>query len=93
MPSSSYILISAFTTDLRHIQGKNNVVADALSRVQLNENAISSMDSSMDTIDYKAMADVQPMDNETHALCTAIISLQLKRFQSDLFACFYVICL
>uniref|UniRef100_A0A1X7UFV5 Reverse transcriptase RNase H-like domain-containing protein n=1 Tax=Amphimedon queenslandica TaxID=400682 RepID=A0A1X7UFV5_AMPQE len=28
--------ISKFTSDIRHIQGKDNPVADALSRVQLN---------------------------------------------------------
>ena len=70
--------ISEFTTDLHHIQGKNNVVADALSHVQLNE----ILTTSTTTIDYEAMAKAQKAGKETHALYTAITSLfSTKIFQ------------
>ena len=43
--------ISQFTSDIRHIQGRLNPVADALSRVELN-----AVESSSPTIDSEAMA-------------------------------------
>uniref|UniRef100_A0A5S6QTC1 RNA-directed DNA polymerase n=1 Tax=Trichuris muris TaxID=70415 RepID=A0A5S6QTC1_TRIMR len=43
--------ITSFTSDIRHIKGKNNAVADALSRVSLN--ALSFI---LDSADLKALA-------------------------------------
>ena len=43
--------ISQFTSDIRHIQGRLNPVADALSRVELN-----AVESSSPTIDLEAIA-------------------------------------
>ncbi|CAH8639289.1 unnamed protein product [Schistosoma guineensis] len=47
--------ISQFTTDLRHIQGKSNCVADALSRIQMN--AVT-----LPVLDLPAMAAAQAND-------------------------------
>ena len=47
--------ISQFTTDLRHVQGKSNCVADALSRIQIN--AITPT-----VLDFPAMASAQAQD-------------------------------
>ena len=43
--------VSEFTTDVRHIEGKANTVADTLSRGE-----ISAISSSQPGVDYKAMA-------------------------------------
>ena len=48
--------ISEYTTDIRHISGKANFVADALSRVFINTVGIG--------IDFHAMAEAQETDNE-----------------------------
>ena len=49
--------ISQFTTDLRHIAGKNNLAADALSRAYINN-------ITGDTIDFDAIAAAQETDDE-----------------------------
>lgn len=59
--------ISEFTTDIRHIQGKDNLVADMLSR--------ANVDSIQLGIDYCGMAADDP---EVQALCTATSSLQVE---------------
>ena len=46
--------ISEFTTSIRHVQGKNNFVADTLSRALIDEVQLS--------IDYAAMAAAQQQD-------------------------------
>ena len=46
--------VSQFTTDIRHVAGQDNVVADALSR----------LDSVEEAIDFEAMATSQAMDPE-----------------------------
>lgn len=47
--------ISEYSTDIRHIPGNENNVADMLSRIE----AVSS-----DSIDYEKMAELQRMDND-----------------------------
>lgn len=48
--------IGQFTTDIRHVSGKDNVVADTLSRIeQVN---------TIDTLDYNLLAEYQQTDDE-----------------------------
>ena len=62
--------ISEFTTDIRHIQGKDNIVADTLSR--------ANIDSIQLGIDYCGMAADQRDDPEVQALRTAPSSLRVE---------------
>ena len=63
--------ISEFTVDIRHVAGKDNVVADALSRA-----AISAINGG---IDFSALATSQLADPVGMVACqTAITYLQLK---------------
>ena len=52
--------VSEFTTNVRHVRGADNVVAEALSRVSLEDNetdVIAAMDEVMTSvINYAAMA-------------------------------------
>ncbi|XP_039429735.1 uncharacterized protein LOC120413094 [Culex pipiens pallens] len=68
--------ISCFTTDIRHISGRNNVVADALSRV-----ATISMPC---PIDYEQMAVDQAADDELQQLLTSGTSLKLVLKETSL---------
>ena len=52
-------LISQFTSDIRHVQGNRNAVADALSRVSTN--ALHTSDSTP-VVDFRAMAAAQVDD-------------------------------
>ena len=61
--------ISEFTTDIRHVQGKHNHVADALSR--------AAVESIHEGIDYEAIAASQATDPEVQAYRTAQSGLQL----------------
>ena len=64
-------VISEYTMDIRHVAGKDNVVADALSRTVIS--AISG------GIDFSALAAAQLADPVDMAACrTAITGLQLK---------------
>lgn len=58
-------LISQFTTDIRHVKGRDNAVADALSRV--GANALHSNDS-LTIMDFTAMAAAQASDPELQRL-------------------------
>ena len=69
--------VSEFTTDIRHISGKTNVVADALSRIEINQVIKGSI--LPETI--LEIATAQANDPEILALRTAITSLQLKDFE------------
>ena len=60
--------ISEFTTDIKHLSAKVNVVADCLSR-SINKISLG--------IDYTAMAQAQHASQELQAYPTAITSLQL----------------
>lgn len=62
-------LISQFTTDIQHISGKNNLTADALSRIE----AISP------TVDMEKLASMQQNDEELKDLLSSGSSLQLQR--------------
>lgn len=61
--------ISQFTTDVKHIAGEDNVVADALSRIE----AISA------PIDFNALSRSQDKDAELTTLLNGNTSLQLKK--------------
>ena len=52
--------VSQYTTDIRHVPGKHNEVADALSRISVN--AISPSSPAM--IDFRVMAEHQRTDEE-----------------------------
>ena len=62
--------ISEYTTDLQHVEGKNNVVADALSRVEINQVHLG--------IDYQQMARDQQLDPELPAYKTSITGLRFR---------------
>ncbi|GFS16761.1 Pol polyprotein [Elysia marginata] len=51
--------ISEFTTDIMHVSGKSNMVADCLSRAALGNVVLD--------IDYDAMAKVQKEDKDVKA--------------------------
>jgi cleavage and polyadenylation specificity factor subunit 1 len=61
--------IAQFTTDIRHISGQNNVVADVLSRVE----PVAAPPS------HEALAASQNGDNELRALLESITALRLAR--------------
>ena len=58
--------ISEFTTDLRHAKGKNNAVADAFSRIQINATSYTE-------IDFRAIAQAQADDHDTQCLKARVI--------------------
>ena len=64
--------ISEFTTDIQHVKGKDNRVADTLSR------AITDIANVQLGIDYRAMARAQQQDAEVQAYRTASSSFQLE---------------
>lgn len=66
--------ISEFTTDVRHIEGKRNHVADALSR--------GSISTLLLDMDYTALARAQ-LEQEVQAYRTAISGLKLEDIQLD----------
>ncbi|GFO15326.1 Pol polyprotein [Plakobranchus ocellatus] len=65
--------ISEFSTDIRHVSGKSNVVADCLSRAALSNVVLG--------IDYDAMAKAQTEDKDVKAFPTAITGLRIMPFQ------------
>ena len=62
--------ISEFTTDIQHIQGKNNQVADTMLRATV-------LDVHLGT-DYKAIAEAQKGDPEVQILHTGKSNLVIK---------------
>lgn len=66
-------LIGQFSTDIRHISGKDNVVADALSRIQT-----ISLSSSLD---YNLIAQQQEADEELKFLKTQKTGLKFLRIE------------
>lgn len=63
--------ISEFTTDIRHIKGTDNEAADALSR-------ITSLGTSISTVDWEGLARAQIEDPELQALRDHPRSLRLQ---------------
>jgi hypothetical protein len=63
--------IAQFTTDIRHISGQDNVVADALSRVE----SVTAPPS------HDALAASQDGDNKLRTLLTSSTALRLERQQ------------
>ena len=61
--------ISEFTKDIKHVQGKHNHVADALSR--------ATTDFIHEGVDYEEMTANQKVDLEVQVYHTASFSLQL----------------
>ena len=53
--------ISQFLTDIRHIAGRGNPVANALPCVETNA---VQLDTTPPTVDFQAMAKAQPTDTE-----------------------------
>jgi hypothetical protein len=70
--SRQLLFIAEFTTDIRHISGKNNIVADALSRVETI--------SCPSTIDYEQLARAQNEDTDLPTLLQQP-NLQLKKIK------------
>ena len=77
--------IAEFTTDVRHIPGKTNVVADLLSRVRLEEelpsrSPLSTIDAvtHIDSINYNEMARSQVDDHQVQAFRAASTALILR---------------
>ena len=64
--------ISEFTTCVQHIDGKNNSVADVLSRLHIN--AVHGL---LPGVDYQALALAQQQDDEIPAFRTAVSNLVL----------------
>ncbi|KAK3797489.1 hypothetical protein RRG08_040971 [Elysia crispata] len=67
--------ISEFSTDIRHISGKDNVVVDCLSR---NTTGTNNLDNFVLGIDYAAMARAQTQDTDVQAFQTAITGLTIQ---------------
>jgi transposase InsO family protein len=67
--------ISEFSTDVRHIAGKDNTVADALSRIPVH--SIMAQVG----IDYAGMAAAQENDDDIKAYRTAVTGLVLEDVQ------------
>ena len=56
--------ISQFTSNIRHIHGSDNVVADALSRIETN----ALLSGQPPVVDFAAMAKAQATDPQIRAL-------------------------
>ena len=65
--------ISQFTTDIRHISGKENTVADALSRYGVNTVRTPAQ------IDFAKIARAQEEDEELQQLQSSTSSLQFEK--------------
>jgi len=68
--------ISQFTTDIWHISGQGNPVADALSRLEANAMQCESAPS---TIDFQAIAKAQLTDPQLQQLQSSPTTLTLAR--------------
>ena len=60
--------ISQYSTDIRHVAGAENTVADALTRAAIEEVRIG--------VDFGRMADLQQQDGEIQAYRTAVTALR-----------------
>jgi hypothetical protein len=66
-------LIAQFTTDIRHISGQDNVVADALS--------LSRVESVTSPLSHDILAASQDTDDELRTLLASNTALRLKKLQ------------
>ncbi|XP_078483086.1 uncharacterized protein LOC144743359 [Ciona intestinalis] len=69
--------ISEYTTDFQHVSGKNNRVADALSRA-----LVGNRHAAVIHLDYRKLAKAQ-LDPEVQAYRTAISNLKLENIAVD----------
>ncbi|GBO41869.1 Transposon Ty3-G Gag-Pol polyprotein [Araneus ventricosus] len=65
--------ISQFSTDIRHVNGKDNIIADTLSRIEID--AITAPPN----LDYKKIAQEQLNDSELEQLLESNSSLKLEK--------------
>ena len=70
--------ISEFSTDIQHVSGKNNPVADALSRSLTEQQPSETLNAVAEGVDYIAMAISQGTDEEVQSLRIKTTSLVLK---------------
>ena len=68
--------IAEYTADLRHVRGRDNAVADALSRVDISINPVARM-TDPSSLDLLKMAQAQAADVGVQAYRTAITQLVL----------------
>ena len=64
--------VAEFTNDVQQVSGRDNVVADALSRTPTIAAVLSP------EINYRQLAADQATSDEIHACCTAITGLKLE---------------
>ena len=70
--------ISEFTTDIHHLSGKDNVVADNLSRPP-----IATVTTSLSGLDFRQMAADQLTDNNVHCFRSAVTDLKFQDIPID----------
>lgn len=63
--------VAQFTSDIRHLPGDQNVVADALSRI-----GAVSLDGNFD---YESLADAQTADEEVISMCTSASKYKFEK--------------
>lgn len=68
-------LIGQYTTDLRHIKGSDNIIADFLSRINHQSNVNESEE--VCTIDYDEIAKHQPTDPDFHTMQSGSADMKL----------------
>ena len=68
--------IAEYTADLRHVRGRDNAVADVLSRVDISINPVARM-TEPSSLDLLKMTRAQAADAEVQAYRTAITQLVL----------------
>ncbi|GFT44604.1 transposon Ty3-G Gag-Pol polyprotein [Trichonephila clavipes] len=70
--------IAQYSTDIRHVQGNKNIVADALSRIKIDSITQSHM------LNFRAFAEAQTIDSELQQFLhdsTSSLHLELKPCQ------------
>ena len=70
MQARHLALISTYTTDVQHVEGKRNAVADALSRVEIDAVSLG--------VDFRELARAQQRDPELPAVRTAATALRWR---------------
>ena len=68
--------VSGYTTDIRHIKGEENTVADTLSR------AVAVVVPTSPPLDYAAVAEAQREDPDLQRLLNESTALQLQQMES-----------